>query len=78
MLGFGGVYFSILITMSIVVEVVFAWPGIGRLALNAISLKDFPVLQGVILVTGVVVIGVNFLVDFLYAFVDPRIRFSKV
>ena len=77
-LGFGGVYFSILITMSIVVEVVFAWPGIGRLALNAISLKDFPVLQGVLLVTGVIVIGINFLVDFLYAFVDPRIRFSKI
>ena len=73
-LGFGGVYFAIFITMAIVVEVVFAWPGLGRLAYNAISLRDYPIMQGVILVSGAIVIGVNFVVDLLYAVADPRIR----
>ena len=75
-LGFGGVYFAIFITMAIVVEVVFAWPGIGRLAYNAIILRDYPIMQGVILVSGAIVIGVNFVVDVLYALADPRIRYT--
>ena len=73
-LGFGGVYFAIFITMAIVVEVVFAWPGLGRLAFNAIILRDYPIMQGVILVSGAIVIAVNFVVDLLYAVADPRIR----
>ena len=73
-LGFGGVYFAIFITMAIVVEVVFAWPGLGRLAFNAIVLRDYPIMQGVILVSGAIVIAVNFVVDLLYAVADPRIR----
>ena len=73
-LGFGGVYFAIFITMAIVVEVVFAWPGLVRLAYNAISLRDYPIMQGVILVSGAIVIGFNFVVDLLYAVADPRIR----
>ena len=76
-LGFGGVYFSIMITMAVVVEVVFAWPGLGRLAFNAILLRDFPVMQGVILSIGVTVVVVNMLVDILYAVVDPRIRYGR-
>ena len=75
-LGFGGVYFAIFITMAIVVEVVFAWPGIGRLAYNAIILRDYPIMQGVILVSGAIVIGVNFVVDILYAVAEPRIRYT--
>ena len=76
-LGFGGVYFSIMITMAVVVEVVFAWPGLGRLAFNAILLRDFPVMQGVILSIGVTVVVLNMLVDILYAVVDPRIRYRR-
>lgn len=76
-LGFGGVYFSIMITMAVVVEVVFAWPGLGRLAFNAILLRDFPVMQGVILSIGVTVVVLNMLVDILYAVVDPRIRYGR-
>lgn len=76
-LSFGGVYFSILITQAIVVEAVFAWPGMGRLAFNAIKLRDFPVMQGVILTTALIVITVNFAVDILYVIVDPRIRYGE-
>ena len=76
-IGFGGVYFSILITVAIVTEVVFAWPGVGRLALNAIVFRDFPVMQGVVITIGLVVIVVNFAVDLLYALVDPRIRYAR-
>jgi peptide/nickel transport system permease protein len=76
LLSFGGIYFSILITTAIVIEVVFAWPGLGRLAYNAIVLRDFPLMQGVILTTGVIVITVNLIVDLLYAVADPRIRYS--
>jgi peptide/nickel transport system permease protein len=75
--SFGGVYFSILITMAIVTEVVFAWPGIGRLAYNAVILRDFPLMQAVVLATGVIVILVSFAVDVIYALVDPRIRYSQ-
>jgi peptide/nickel transport system permease protein len=75
-LGFAGVYLSIFVTMGVVVEVVFAWPGVGRLAFNAIFLRDYPLIQGVVLLTGVIVIAVNFVVDLLYAVVDPRIRYG--
>ena len=75
--SFGGVYFSIMITMAIVTEVVFAWPGIGRLAYNAVVLRDFPLMQAVVLATGVIVIVVNLAIDMTYAFIDPRIRYSK-
>lgn len=73
-ISFGGVYFSILVTMAVVVEVVFAWPGIGRLAYNAILHRDYPLMQGVVLATGVIVVVVNMIVDIAYAIVDPRIR----
>lgn len=75
-LGFAGVYLSIFVTMAVVVEVVFAWPGVGRLAFNAIFLRDYPLIQGVVLLTGVIVIAVNLVVDLLYAVVDPRIRYG--
>ena len=75
-LGFAGVYLSIFVTMGVVVEVVFAWPGVGRLAFNAIFLRDYPLIQGVVLLTGVIVIAVNLVVDLLYAVVDPRIRYG--
>lgn len=73
---FVGVYFSILVTTAIVVETVFAWPGMGRLAYDAITARDFPVIQAVVLVTAVVVVSVNLLVDVLYVYIDPRIRYG--
>ena len=70
---FAGVYFAILVTSAIVVETVFAWPGMGRLAYEAITGRDFPVIQAVVLVTAAIVVTVNFAVDLLYAVIDPRI-----
>jgi peptide/nickel transport system permease protein len=77
LVSFGGIYFAILVTTAIVTEVVFAWPGIGRLAYNAIVLRDFPLMQGVVLTIGVVVISVSLIIDLLYAVLDPRIRYGR-
>jgi peptide/nickel transport system permease protein len=71
----GGIYFATLITMAVIVETVFAWPGLGRLAYEAIRQRDFPVIQGVVLMAAVIVITVNMFIDMLYAFLDPRIRY---
>jgi len=73
---FAGIYFSILVTTAIVVETVFAWPGLGRLAYEAITSRDFPVTQAVVLTTAAIVALVNLSVDCLYAFIDPRIRYA--
>ena len=74
---FAGIYFSILVTTAIVVETVFAWPGIGRLAYEGISSRDFPVIQAVVLTTAAIVAMVNLGVDCLYAIIDPRIRHAR-
>jgi peptide/nickel transport system permease protein len=58
-----------------VVEAIFNWPGIGKLTLDAISGRDFPVIQGAVLVVAVVFVLVNFVVDLVYAALDPRIRY---
>ena len=74
---FAGIYFAILVTTAIVVETVFAWPRMGRLTFEAIAGRDFPVIQAVVLVTAVIVAGVNLCVDCLYALIDPRIRYAR-
>ena len=68
---------AILVTTAIVVETVFAWPGLGRLAYDGITSRDFPVIQAVVLVTAVIVAVVNLCVDCLYALIDPRIRYAR-
>jgi peptide/nickel transport system permease protein len=73
-LSFSGIYLALLVTSCILTETVFAWPGVGRLAYTAIVSNDFPLIQGVVLLTAVLVIVANFLTDILYAYVDPRIR----
>ncbi len=74
---FAGIYFAILVTTAIVVETVFAWPGLGRLAYEGISSRDFPVIQAVVLTTAAIVAAVNLGVDCLYAVIDPRIRYAR-
>jgi peptide/nickel transport system permease protein len=74
---FAGIYFAILVTTAIVVETVFAWPGLGRLAYDGITSRDFPVIQAVVLVTAAIVAAVNLCVDCLYAVIDPRIRYAR-
>lgn len=71
-----GTVFGRMITGAVVVETVFAWPGVGRLAYDAVMLRDFPVLQAVVLFFATVFLVVNLVVDILYAYVDPRIRYS--
>ena len=73
---FAGVYFGILISTAVVVETVFAWPGLGRLAYDAIRFRDFPVVQAVVLFTALLVVTTSLIVDMLYIFLDPRIRIT--
>jgi peptide/nickel transport system permease protein len=69
-----GAIFAGLITGAVVLETVFAWPGVGRLLITAVSGRDFPVVQGVTMMVAVVTLAINLLVDIAYAYVDPRIR----
>jgi len=69
-----GLQFGSLLAGTIVTESIFSWPGIGRLAVQAISARDYPLLQGCILVIAVSYVGVNLITDFVYAIVDPRVR----
>lgn len=71
-----GVLAGSLLTGSVVIETVFAWPGTGLLAIDAIRGRDFPVIQSVVLFFAVFFLFANFLVDVLYAVIDPRIRYS--
>ncbi len=71
---FAGIIFAQLLVGSIIVEHVFAWPGLGRLAYEAVVQRDFPLLQTIVLVFTLVYIGLNLIVDLTYAWLDPRIR----
>lgn len=57
-------------------ETVFAWPGIGRLAVDSILNRDYPVVQGVVILVAAVFVFTNLTVDLLYSFIDPRIRYE--
>jgi ABC-type dipeptide/oligopeptide/nickel transport system permease component len=69
-----GLQFGTLLAGTIVTETIFSWPGIGRLAVQAINARDYPLLQGCILLIAVSYVLVNLLTDFVYALVDPRVR----
>lgn len=71
-----GTIFGRMVTGTVVVETVFAWPGIGRLAFESVMLRDFPVLQAVVLFMAAAFLSINLVVDVLYAYIDPRIRYS--
>jgi peptide/nickel transport system permease protein len=71
-----GLQFGTLLAGTIVTETIFSWPGIGRLTVMAISSRDYPLLQGCILVIALSYALVNLLTDFLYAMIDPRVRLS--
>ena len=75
-LTFGGVSFAGLLNGAIVVEVVFAWPGLGRMMLDSIRQRDTTVILATIMVSGLLYILMATIVDILYAYVDPRIRFG--
>jgi peptide/nickel transport system permease protein len=69
-----GVQLAYLLSGVVVVEIVFAWPGLGQLALQAVQARDYPVLQGAILLFALVFLLINLVVDLLYTAIDPRIR----
>ena len=71
---YAGFMYGLIIAVSIAIEVVFAWPGLGRLAFEAVAWRDFPVLQLTVLLWAALVIVINLLTDISYAFLDPRIR----
>jgi len=71
-----GLQFGNLLGGAVVVETVFAREGIGRLAITAILSKDFPLVQGIVLLASVVYVAVNLLIDLTYATLDPRIRYA--
>lgn len=71
-----GLQLGALIAGAIVVETVFSWPGVGRLLIQSINARDYPVIQSAVLVISVFVVVVNLVVDVLYAFIDPRISYA--
>jgi peptide/nickel transport system permease protein len=71
-----GLQFGALLSGAILTETTFAWPGMGRLLVNSISARDYPVIQGIALIFAVVFTVVNLTVDLLYAYVDPRIHYG--
>ncbi len=73
-LTFAGLQIATLLNGSLVIESVFAWPGVGRLIYQGITSRDYPLVQGSLLIVGFIVILINLLVDISYSYVDPRIR----
>ena len=71
-----GLQFGFLLAGAFFVEWVFAWPGIGRLAVHSIMMRDYPVVLGALLVTSVAYVLINIVVDIIYAFIDPRVQYE--
>jgi peptide/nickel transport system permease protein len=72
--AFGGTYASLMISGSVAIEAVFAWPGVGKLLFDAVTARDYPLAQGLILITGLLIIVINLLTDVVLMWLDPRIR----
>lgn len=68
-----GLQFGVLIGGAVVTETVFALPGVGRLAVDAISARDFPVVQGIVLFIAISIVLINVVVDLVYRWLDPRV-----
>jgi peptide/nickel transport system permease protein len=74
---FAALLFVALLNGSIIVETVFSWPGLGLLVIEAVDSRDYPIVQAVVLCLSAMYIGVNLIVDVLYAYLNPQIRFSR-
>ena len=72
-----GVNLVVMVNAAVIIEVIFAWPGIGRLLYEGIFQRDFPLVQGVVIMAGFMIIAINLVVDIAYAVIDPRIRVSR-
>jgi peptide/nickel transport system permease protein len=73
----GGLELGTLLSGSIIVETVFAWPGSGSLLISAIESRDYPLITGTVIIYTLAFVAINFMIDILYAAIDPRIRFEK-
>lgn len=71
-----GINLGVLLSGTVITETVFSWPGVGRLIVQSVHQRDYPVIQAGILVVSVMFVFVNFVVDVLYAYLDPRVRLS--
>jgi len=76
-LTLAGINLVIMVNVAVVVETVFAWPGVGRLLYEGIAFRDFPVVQATVIMNGAMVVIASLLVDICYAVIDPRIRFER-
>ena len=76
-LTLAGVNLVVMLNAAVIIEVIFAWPGIGRLLYEGIFQRDFPLVQGVVMEAGIMIVAINLIVDILYAYIDPRIRLTK-
>jgi ABC-type dipeptide/oligopeptide/nickel transport system permease component len=71
-----GLQFGMVLTGAVITETIFAWPGVGRLLIQSITARDYPAVQGCVLFIAVVYVSMNLLVDLVYGFLDPRIRYA--
>jgi peptide/nickel transport system permease protein len=71
-----GLQFGAVLTGAVITETIFAWPGVGRLLIQSISFRDYPLVQGCILLIAITYVTMNLLTDLVYGFLDPRIRFD--
>jgi ABC-type dipeptide/oligopeptide/nickel transport system permease component len=72
-----GLQFGVVLTGAVITETIFAWPGVGRLLIQSIGFRDYPTVQGCVLLIAVTYVGVNLLTDLTYGFLDPRIRVDR-
>ncbi len=70
-----GLQFGAVLTGAVITETIFAWPGVGRLLIQSISFRDYPLVEGCILLIAVTYVGMNLLTDLAYGLLDPRIRY---
>jgi peptide/nickel transport system permease protein len=71
-----GLQFGAVLTGAVITETIFAWPGVGRLLIQSITFRDYPLVQGCILLIAIAYVSVNLVTDLVYGFLDPRIRFE--
>jgi len=76
-LTLAGINLVVMLNAAVIIEVIFAWPGIGRLLYEGIFQRDFPLVQGVVMEAGIMIVMINLIVDILYAYIDPRIRLTR-
>jgi len=76
-LTLAGINLVVMINAGVIIEVIFAWPGIGRLLYEGIFQRDFPLVQGVVILAGFMIVLINLVIDILYASIDPRIRLTR-